>query len=422
MTGPDAVPVVTCFLRNGGEVLLLRRSEHVRSYPGLWAGISGYVEGEPDASAWREIAEETGLADSVALVRRGPPLTVDAPEAGRSWMVHPYLFDCTSRSVQVNEESSDAVWVPATEMLRRDTVPQLWAAYARVAPSLDTVRDDRVHGSSYVSMRALEVLRDRAGWLAARGVESESAWSELRELALHLLDARRSMTALVNRINRTMYVCRNERTASAVEAEAHRAIAAATQGDRAAAHQAARLVAGRRVLTLSYSDTVIEAILHADPPPSVVVAESRPGGEGVGVALKLQEAGIDVTLVADAAVAAVLADKRANLLVVGADAVLPSGSVVNKVGTRSAALAARQETIPCFAVSARDKISTEEAPRLESAPKSDLYQGDPPLKVLNPLFDVTPFHLITGIVTESGSVKPGDVRDIAVDFEGYRDW
>ena len=60
--------VVTCFLRNRGAVLLLRRSD--QAYQGKWGAVSGYVEGTPEETAHREIAEKTGLAKRSTRWRR----------------------------------------------------------------------------------------------------------------------------------------------------------------------------------------------------------------------------------------------------------------------------------------------------------------------------------------------------------------
>ena len=42
---------VVCFLRNRGEVLLLRRSDQAGSYAGRWNAVAGHVEGDPDGAA-----------------------------------------------------------------------------------------------------------------------------------------------------------------------------------------------------------------------------------------------------------------------------------------------------------------------------------------------------------------------------------
>lgn len=414
--------VVTCFLRNRGEVLLLRRSEDVGSYRGLWGAVAGHAEADPDAAARREIDEETGLADAVTLVRRGAPFTVDDADLGRRWIVHPYLFDCSRREPRLDWETTEAAWVAPPEILRRDTVPELWTSYAHVAPTVDAIRGDHEHGSAYLSLRALEVLRDRAAVLAHEGADPQSARTALRETARALLQARPAMSALANRIHRVMHACRETCSPDDVARAAHAAIGRALDADAGATRRAAALVAGRRVLTLSRSGTVIDALQLARPAPRVYVAASQPAGEGVDVAEALARAGRDVTLLADAALAAVVAEEGIQVVLVGADTVLPSGGVVNKTGTRVAALAAQAAGIPVYVVTAVDKVSVEETAVIEQGAPTDVYAGDAPLRVYNPTFEATPAHLVTGIVTEDDVLEPGDVHGLAGSLRALRDW
>jgi ADP-ribose pyrophosphatase YjhB (NUDIX family) len=55
--------IVTAFIEYQGKVLLLRRSQKVKSMKGKWAGVSGYIETqqEPLRQAFKEVREETGL-------------------------------------------------------------------------------------------------------------------------------------------------------------------------------------------------------------------------------------------------------------------------------------------------------------------------------------------------------------------------
>lgn len=55
-------------MRRGRKVLILKRSQKVGSYPGRWAGVSGFIEENetPMDAARREVYEETGI-------RRGNP-------------------------------------------------------------------------------------------------------------------------------------------------------------------------------------------------------------------------------------------------------------------------------------------------------------------------------------------------------------
>jgi translation initiation factor 2B subunit (eIF-2B alpha/beta/delta family) len=428
-------PLVTCFLRHRDDVLLLRRRDVVGSHRGRWGAVSGHVasadedpetpDRDPLAAAREEIAEETGLLDACALVLAGDPFRVN-DEVGRTWRVHPFLFDCRSREVVPNEETDEYAWVPPTEILRRETIPDLWTSYDRVRPTVETVASDLEHGSAYLSVRALDVLRDYAGELAVAGdLPDVDAWGELATLAEELLDARPGMAALRNRVARAMSEA-EARTPDAVEAGARAAIERALDADDRAAGVAAERVRGDSVLTLSRPGTVSSALGRADP-AGVVVAESRPGGEGVEVAEALAAGGLDVTLVPDAAVAHHLGSDDVDAVLVGADAVLADGDVVNKVGTRVAALAADREGVPFYAVAARDKVSPEAAADpaatdLERVDPADVYDGDADLRVESPLFDVTPADLVDAVLTEEGALADDDVEQVAREHRELTDW
>ena len=417
------VSVVTVFLRHRGDVLLLRRSADVASYAGQWGTVAGHVEADdPEASARQEIREETGLPDGdVTLVRRGEPFVVEDADRATRWHMHPYLFDASTRDVTPNWETDTVAWTAPTALLRRDTVPDLWTSYTRVAPSVETVTADRTHGSAYLSMRALEVLRDRAGARAAPNDTAEAS-ADLIDTATALLAARPSMTALATRIHRVMHACAPDVAASDVEQTAHEAIARAATADRRAAERAAEHIAGRHVLTLSRSGSVLSALRRADPAPSVVVAASYPLGEGVAVAEDLAAEGLDVTLVPDASVAAHLADGTVNAVLVGADTVLPDGGVLNKTGTRMTALAAHREGIPVYVVCAEDKIAPEPFAPDEYVARTDVYDGEAPLAVDTRLFDTTPPDWLTAILTDTHACAPADIPDVARRLAALRDW
>ncbi len=419
-------PVVTVFLRNRGEVLLLWRSVDVGSYPNQWGAVSGHVEDDaPRASALAEIEEETGLSEhDVQLVREGPSFEVEDENRGTRWIVHPFLFDAATREVDLNWETEETEWAAPTVLLRRDTVPELWTSYRRVAPSVVSLTQDTSHGSAYLSLRALEVLRNRAGLLATTDApDVEDARARLVDTAKRLLDARPSMAALNNRIHRVMHASHPELTPATVEVNAHDAIGQALDADAGTARRAADQVAGERVLTLSRSGTVLEALRAAEPAPSVVVAESRPGGEGIGVAETLANDDIEVTLVPDAALASILEDAEIERVLVGADTLDPSGTVVNKVGTRSAALAARREDVPFTVACATDKISVDDHSPTEEADPRTVYDGPAPLHVSAPRFDETPPDLVTGgIVTNRGTHSPDEIEALAEELASLRVW
>jgi len=133
-TNANPTPVVTCFLQSEGKILLLKRSEQVSSYRGKWAGVSGYLESEPDKQAFIEIQEETGLQPSeVTLVKKGKPVLIVDPETGAQWLVHPYLFYVNVKSkIKIDWEHKSARWVKLEEIADYATVPGLDKALAAV--------------------------------------------------------------------------------------------------------------------------------------------------------------------------------------------------------------------------------------------------------------------------------------------------
>lgn len=180
---------------------------------------------------------------------------------------------------------------------------------------------------------------------------------------------------------------------------------------------------GTDVATLSRSGTVRQTLALADP-ETVLVAESRPGCEETAVADSLAERAADttVTLTTDAGLPAALAATDVDTLVVGAGAVLTDGRVVNKVGTRSATLAAAHEGVDTLVVTASDKISSDTGQDTEEREPGELCQGDAPVRVWNPTFDVTPPAVVDTAVTERGALDTRDVEGIAAEHRALRDW
>jgi len=411
----NEVDVVTCFLWNRGEVLLLRRSDAVGSYAGRWAAVSGHAEGDPETTAREEIAEETGLEAEVTRLRRGDPFDVVDAERGTRWVVHPFLFEAESREVEPNDETDEHEWVHPTAIRRRETVPDLWRSYDRVRPTVKTIREDRDHGSAWLSLRALEILRDEAGVRAWGG--DSGGWDDLAVVARDLRDARPSMPVVANRVNRVL--ARADRSPEGVEEVAREEIEAVLVADDEAAETAAERLPDR-IATLSRSGTVREAIERADP-DAVLVAKSRPGGEGVGVAEELAEER-DVTLAGDADLAWAIHEWEPKAVIVGADAIRPDGAVLNKVGTRAAALAAAHEEIAVLVAAAADKVRVDAKIEIESVDSGAIYDGAADLTVRSPLFDVTPPGLIDAICTDQGVLEPEDIEEVAAEHRANAGW
>lgn len=130
---PDVkqIHVVTCVVRCGEKILLLKRSSMVGSFPGKWAGVSGYVEkGEtPIETAYKELLEEIGL-NNPSLVRSAPVIHMRNDDT--IWSVHAYLFDVHSAEIEKNWEHTEYRWVLPEEILEFDTVPGLDTVFRKL--------------------------------------------------------------------------------------------------------------------------------------------------------------------------------------------------------------------------------------------------------------------------------------------------
>ena len=121
--------IVTSFLKNSEEILLLKRSEKVKSMKNLWAGISGIIESNEDPfnRAKIEIFEEVGIKESeITLIKEGNKLLIESPQyVNHQWEVYPFLFSCESREIKLNWENSDSKWISINELDGFQTVPSL---------------------------------------------------------------------------------------------------------------------------------------------------------------------------------------------------------------------------------------------------------------------------------------------------------
>jgi ADP-ribose pyrophosphatase YjhB (NUDIX family) len=126
--------VVACFLRHGGKICLLKRSEAVGSSPGRWHCVTGFLEPGvlPLEQAMTEIAEETGLdAETVRLIGAPEPLRYERPSQGWVWIVYPFLFEASSPSLQLDWEHDEYRWIEPAELESSDCVAwirDVWVA------------------------------------------------------------------------------------------------------------------------------------------------------------------------------------------------------------------------------------------------------------------------------------------------------
>ncbi len=145
----------------------------------------------------------------------------------------------------------------------------------------------------------------------------------------------------------------------------------------------------------------------------VWVDETRPLLQGARLTTwELQQWGVPCTLIADNMAASLMAARRVDAVLVGADRIAANGDTANKIGTYGLSVLAHAHEIP-FYVAAPTSTFDLSVPDGSSI---DIEQRHPDeithyggtryapegVAVHNPAFDLTPNHLINAIISESG--------------------
>jgi ribose 1,5-bisphosphate isomerase len=301
----------------------------------------------------------------------------------------------------------------------------------RRTPKTDAaIRDiafDNLSGAAEILRRAegvFSLLRSESSRQAP--ISIQVAQGSIREASVALAKAQPDMSSLLRLASAALSASRAEATGSdALEAAASAArgfVESATNSAHAAATHAVKLIQeGSKVLTHSRSSTVLEALVEARRAGKqfkVVATESRPMLEGRKLANELSSYGIHVTVIADAA--ASLFIESVDLILVGADRITPQ-HLVNKVGTKMIALAARERGVPIYAVSDTSKFVGvdyfEDTIRDQRDP-GELWPDAPEgVAVQNRYFESMPLVFFTGFVTERGALSAAEASACARDAD-----
>jgi len=172
---------------------------------------------------------------------------------------------------------------------------------------------------------------------------------------------------------------------------------------------------------------VIRATKESGKNIKVIATETRPVQQGSRLtAFELKHDGIDVTIIPDTAVGYTMANNLVNRVVVGADRILRTGHVYNKIGTYQVATMAKQHNIPFYVAaplstfdlkSNTEDVIIEQRNASEVTGIGDKKTAPDDISVINPAFDLTTPDLISGIITEKGVIKPPYEESITKLFE-----
>ena len=279
------------------------------------------------------------------------------------------------------------------------------------------IRRDSLSGASELIVRGARVLRDHAEGNRARSRKAFTA--SLAKVGLMVADAQPAMAPFIHLADAVLKAAEGAEDLEAARASAIRTLDAfveeAAADRRTTAATASRLVRSDSVVMVySRSSTVEEALLSAAREGkrfTVLCPEARPAMEGRILARKLAGAGIQVTAFVDAAAFSVF--PTADLVLLGADALVPVG-LINKVGTSGLALLAHGSGVPVYCVAGRLKMLPSASlidPHREGEHLADVWGECPKgVRVMDRYYDLTRLDAIRGFVVGGSVLSPADLR------------
>jgi methylthioribose-1-phosphate isomerase len=173
---------------------------------------------------------------------------------------------------------------------------------------------------------------------------------------------------------------------------------------------------------------VIRGAVEQGKRVAVFADETRPFLQGARLtAWELVRDGIQTTVITDSMAGALMLQGKLDLVVVGADRIAANGDTANKIGTYSVAVLAREHRIPFYVAAPLSTIDLDtpdgqHIPIEERSAREVTHVGGFQLApdgalVWNPAFDVTPNHLIAGIITERGIFRAPYIESLKRAFE-----
>ncbi len=167
---------------------------------------------------------------------------------------------------------------------------------------------------------------------------------------------------------------------------------------------------------------VVRAAVEQGKRINVIATETRPLLQGSRLtAFELAHDKIPVKIIVDSAAAQIMSRGAVDKILVGADRILKTGHVTNKIGTLPIALSAKFYSVPFYVAAPVSTIDMATDPSMvvieERNQREVLYvagrrMAPRSVKALNPAFDVTPPELVTSIVTDRGVAGPPFVESL----------
>lgn len=301
-----------------------------------------------------------------------------------------------------------------------------------ISDLVNPIGEDLSSGAAELALRAISifqaVMSEREGQPQQSDQGAVTLKDNLKFAARALVDCQPAMAPIFHLANSVLIAIDDSQPAIKTGEIIKRCQAALNEFERRLCESAAKIAdqafeliePGGFVFAYSFSSTVVSALLNARAKGRyfrVACTEARPSLEGRKLACQLAQGGIEVVHTFDNAMGLVLPNCAVAFM--GCDCVARPGAV-NKVGSWLLAVGCRELNIPLYALSGTEKFVGED--RLfefekHTRPGAEVWDEAPKgISMLNNQYDLVPFSLITGLVTERGILHEDDVAEFASNY------
>ena len=262
----------------------------------------------------------------------------------------------------------------------------------KLEKTLKKIKSLEIQGAQEIAIESLKVLRELA--------EKKGFGSEFINAANKLIKARPTGVSVYN----CLKIVKKEKTLESID----RILRYLEKAQEWLAYNGSKLIKNDMIImTHCHSSSVLNIFRRAKEVEhknfKVIVTETRPNLQGLKTARELVKMGIPIYYIVDSAGPFFMA--AADMLLVGADAIRNEG-ILNKIGTYPLALAAREVGSPVYIAATKDKIDYDLVSKIEDRPDREIANPRELEKtggeIENPAFDLTPWKLVTAVITESG--------------------
>ena len=230
-----------------------------------------------------------------------------------------------------------------------------------VAETAEKIRTMEIRGAGRIARAGAQALGDFA--VSYDGETLDGFLSDLSDAKRTLLDSRPTAVSLWNGVHATVRGAQDASTLEDAKDLVVRNAAEFCRRSEMAVEEIARIGArriqdGDTILTHCNSSAALGTIIEAHRQGKrikVYATESRPWRQGILTVNALADAGVDVTLIIDSAVRAVM--MKVDKVFVGADTITSQGALINKVGTSQLALAAHEARVQLYVCAETYKFS-----------------------------------------------------------------